>query len=90
MDELLKIVAGNTVFGTMLVILWLYYEKTVTRKETQIKSKDDELRILNEKVLTAFIDNTKMTEAVKTTVENNTKAVEQLTDRIYKVLTDKK
>lgn len=89
MEELLRMIAGNSIFATMLVVLWVYYNKTVERKDTHIKEKDVELKMVNDKVLTAFIENSKALQNVSTAVENNTKATEQLTDRIYKVLTDK-
>lgn len=89
MEELLRVVAGNSIFATMLVILWVYYNKAIEKKDDHIKEKDNELKMVNEKVLTAFLENSKALQNVTTAVDNNTKASEQLMDRVYKVLTDK-
>lgn len=89
-NDILKQVAGNSVFAFMLVILWRYMIDMLDKKDGIVERKDLELKQLNEKVLTAFNENTKATIQTNVVVDNNTKAVENLTDRIYDILTDKK
>lgn len=93
-NGLLQTLAGNGIFAAMLTILWKY-------STDKIGIKDNDLKELNNKVLTAFQEQSRTNAMLSTSIDNNTKAVEgmgralkdngesvrALNDKIYDVLT---
>ena len=82
-EQLLSTIIGNSAFAAMLVVVWNYGNKRDERNKEEVK-------ILNDKVLDAFTEQTKASIEMKNVISNNTRAIEHLTERIYNVLTDKK
>lgn len=77
---------GN--LGAFVIIIWLYIREKTDSKIT-IETKDNELRELNSKVLSAFQNTASTHQRLNATIKENTKAVETLTERVTDVLINK-
>lgn len=78
-DTVINTLASNGLGMGLLVVLWRYSTQ-------RFEKYQEELKELNQKVLDAFIAQTKATSGVGVAVDNNTKAIENLPDKIYQVL----
>lgn len=83
------LVPAVTQLGIGGIFLYLFIKKdkqleeVTSRKDLQIKNKND-------KVLEAFNANTQSMGDIKNAVENNTKATEMLSQRIYDIIVKEK
>ncbi len=88
-NQLFANVIGNSVFAAMLVVLWKWSTETMAAKDDDIKEQAREMKDLHEKVLNAFMEQTKVSEGMKTAIENNTKVVDTLPERVRGILQTK-
>lgn len=79
-DTVVSTLAANGFGMGLLVVLWRY-------STARFEKYQDELKELNQKVLEAFMSQTEATSDISIAVNNNTKAVDNLSDKIYQVLT---
>lgn len=78
-DTVINTLAANGFGMGLLVVLWRYSTQ-------RFEKYQEELKELNQKVLDAFIAQTKVTSEISVAVNNNTKAIDNLSDKIYQVL----
>jgi len=84
MDEL-TIVKGIIDLGTAGLLLYFLF---IVWKDRQniVKEKDGRIKELSDSVLQIVKDSIKVQEELKSTIKENTKATETLTNYIYKAL----
>lgn len=78
-DAFVNTLAANGFGMGLLVVLWRYSTQ-------RFEKYQEELKELNQKVLDAFVQQTKATSEISVAVSNNTRAIENLPDKIYQVL----
>lgn len=81
-DPLVRLVGSLGTFG---VVIWLYIQ---TLKS--VKEKDEHIKELNCKLLTAFERNASTGQLLNDTIKENTKATQTLTERVTDVLINRK
>lgn len=64
--------------GAIMILSFLFWQR--------LKEKDDKYDDMTNKVLEAFQKQTEVTTNINNTVENNTKAIDRLTDQLYDVI----
>lgn len=85
-DSILNL-AGS--LGAFVIIIWLYIRERLDSQRT-IKEKDEYIKQINGRVLEAFEKNSQVNEKLQSTIEANTVATMNLTQRVTDALIDGK
>lgn len=87
--DIIKTLLDLGLSAILLYMLWtLWKDKKEDKKRSSeiIASKDVYIREINKEVLSVVKENTKTQEQLRASVEQNTKATETLTNRIYEAI----
>jgi len=72
--------------GAVFLFLYLYmsreWKAEREKKDDRIRAKDEQIIDLNNRILDAYVSNVRASEGVKVAIDNNTKALEHVIDKI--------